>query len=131
MLWILPFGHLELRYHPTSTASVAAFVSLLPFGGSDSEPSLAFANVGVEGRYHFRPRSPWDPHVGLGGGVLVAAFGQTAQSTPWLWANAGVTLNLAPRLRLDLEVSPVVAVRGQLPSGRPVALPFARLRWLF
>ena len=103
----------------------------MPFGGSESEPNLAFANVGVEGRYHFRPQSPWGPRVGAGVGVLLAAFGQATQSAPWLWPNAGVTLSPAPRLRLDLEASPVVAVSGHLPGKRLAVLPFVRLRWLF
>lgn len=128
---IFPFGHVELRYRPTLATSIAAFASVLPFGTSESEPSLSVANVGLEGRYHFRPESSFDPHVGAGAGVLIGASGRSAQSIPWIWANAGVTFTLAPRLRFDLEVSPVVALKGELPGTRLPVLPFVRLRWLF
>lgn len=114
-IWIWPFGHVEVRYRSSPATSVAAFVSALPFSPGDSSnpsPVLLFVNTGVEARYHFQPSSSYDPHVGAGAGMLFTGSDQSVASTPWVWANAGVTLRLGSRLQLDLEVSPVVAVGG-------------------
>lgn len=132
LVW--PFGHAELRYWPSPTTSIATFLSATPFSLQlfGQSVDVWWVNAGMEGRYHFLPGSVYDPHVGAGGGMLMVASGPSAESVPWVWGNAGVTFGLGPRLRLDLEVSPVVFAAGSvLPGGQFPVLPFARLRWIF
>ncbi len=77
--------------------------TLLPVPLFRAFTGLALINAGVEARYHLAPGSSYGPHVGAGGGLLNGVAEGSASSGAWIWANAAVTFNLGPALRLEIE----------------------------
>ncbi len=114
MLLLFPYAHVELRYYPTPTLSLDGFLSagkvtVSLFGYS----SAAFiANAGAEARAHLYVGRIWDFHLGAGLSALASIAGDV-QLRPLLYGDAGVTLAIGNRLRIEAEIDPFVTV----PSG--------------
>ena len=128
---ILPVVHAEVRYAPAPKVSLAAFLTGSAFTlewnlfGTDYERGVLLANMGGEGRYHFRPTRWLDLHAGAGAGSILVFAGDTIAAMPMAWLNVGVTVAPAPRLRIDLELSPAINLQGDI-----APLPVLRARFL-